>query len=54
VEITEIINGESNVLDTFLNFVSKAKNRIDAYVDHTRPVLTVNIDQIKNSILDAK
>jgi hypothetical protein len=38
VEITEIINGESDVLDTFLNFVSKANGRISACVNHTRPI----------------
>jgi hypothetical protein len=42
------------VLDTLLNFVSKANGRIDACVNHTRPVLAVNIDQINNSILDTK
>jgi len=54
VEITEIINGDSNILNTFLNFVSKANGRMDACVDHTRPALAVNIYQIKDSILDAK
>lgn len=57
MDTTEIINNDSkdsNVLNTFLNFVSKAKGRIDACVDHTRPALAVNIARIRNSILDAK
>jgi hypothetical protein len=54
VEITEIISGDNNVLDTFLNFVYKANSRIDACVDYIRPALAINIEKINNSILDAK
>ena len=54
METTETINGDSNVLNAFLNFISKADVRIDACVDHSRPALAINIDKIKNSILDAK
>jgi hypothetical protein len=54
VEITEIINGDNNVLDTVLNFVYEANSRIDACVDYTRPALAMNIEKINDSILDAK
>jgi two-component system, OmpR family, sensor histidine kinase VicK len=50
----ETINGDSNVLNAFLNFISKADVRIDACVVHTRPALAIDINKVRNSILDAK
>jgi two-component system, OmpR family, sensor histidine kinase VicK len=54
IEATEIVQNNSDVLNTFLRFISNANTRIDACVDHTRPALAINIKQIKSSILDAK
>ena len=54
IETTEIVHSDSDVLNTFLRFVSNANTRIDACVDHTRPILAMNIKQIKSSILEAK
>ena len=54
METTDIIHSDSDVLNTFLRFISNTNSRIDACVDHTRPALAMNIEQIKNSILEAK
>src|ERR687887_518224 len=53
-ERTEVLHGEQNVVDTVLRFTSKAKSRIDACVDYTRPSLTVEIEQLKKAFIDAK
>src|SRR5919198_6740819 len=52
-ERTEVLRGEQNVVNTVLQFISKAKNRIDACVDYTRPSLAVEIEQLKKAFLDA-
>jgi hypothetical protein len=54
METTEVVRSDGNVLNIFLKFIAKANSRIDACVDHTRPALAIDIEQIKNSILDAK
>ena len=54
METTEIIHSNSDVLNTVLKFLSNANSRIDACVDHTRPALAMDIEQIKSSILEAK
>jgi signal transduction histidine kinase len=46
--------GEQNVVNTLLQFASKAKNRIDACVDYTRPSLVIKFDQLRNAFLSAK
>jgi two-component system, OmpR family, sensor histidine kinase VicK len=51
---TEVLYGEQNVVNTVLQFTSKAKSRIDACVDYTRPLLAVEIEQLKKAFLDAK
>jgi hypothetical protein len=51
---TAVLHGEQNVVNTFLQFASKAKNRIDACVDYTRPSLVVNFDKLRNAFLAAK
>ena len=53
-ERTEVLHGEQNVINTVLQFVSKTKSRIDACVDHTRPSLAIEIEQLKKVFLDAK
>ena len=54
IQRTEVLTGEQNVVDTVLQFVSNAKNRIDACIDYSRPSLTIEIEQLKNAFLDAK
>jgi two-component system, OmpR family, sensor histidine kinase VicK len=51
---TEVLHGEQNVVNTVLQFTSKAKNRIDACVDYTRPSLAVEIEELRKAFLDAK
>ena len=51
---TEILHGEQNAVNTLLQFASKAKRRIDACVDYTRPSLAVKFDQLRNEFLAAK
>jgi two-component system, OmpR family, sensor histidine kinase VicK len=53
-ERTEVLHGEQNVVNTVLQFTSKAKSRIDACVDHTRPSLAIEIEQLRKAFLDAK
>jgi signal transduction histidine kinase len=48
------LHGEQNVVNTVLQFTSKAKSRIDACVDYTRPSLAVEIEQLKKAFLNAK
>ena len=51
---TEVLHGEQNVVNIVLQFTSKAKNRIDACVDYTRPSLAVEIEELRKAFLDAK
>jgi two-component system, OmpR family, sensor histidine kinase VicK len=51
---TEVLHGEQNVVNTVLRFTSKAKSRIDACVDYSRPSLTIEIEQLKKAFVDAK
>jgi len=53
-ERTDVLHGEQNVVNTVLEFTSKAKSRIDACVDYTRPSLTIEIEELRNAFLDAK
>jgi two-component system, OmpR family, sensor histidine kinase VicK len=53
-ERTEVLHGEQNVVNTVLQFTSKAKSRIDACVDYTRPSLAVEIEELRNAFIDAK
>src|ERR687887_780571 len=53
-ERTEVLHGEQNVVDTVLRFTSKAKSRIDACVDYTRPSLAVEIEELRKAFIDAK
>ncbi|MFL6348356.1 MAG: hypothetical protein ACJ72X_08695, partial [Nitrososphaeraceae archaeon] len=53
-ERTEVLHGEQNVVNTVLQFTSKAKSRIDACVDYSRPSLTIEIEQLRKAFIDAK
>jgi two-component system sensor histidine kinase VicK len=49
-----VLHDEQNVVNTVLQFACKAKSRIDACVDHTRPSLAIEIEQLKKAFLDAR
>jgi hypothetical protein len=53
-ERTEVLHGEQNVVNTVLQFTSRAKSRIDACVDYTRPSLAIEIEELREAFLDAK
>jgi two-component system, OmpR family, sensor histidine kinase VicK len=53
-ERTEILHGEQNVVNTVLQFTSRAKSRIDACVDYTRPSLAVQIEELRKAFLNAR
>src|ERR687887_1451072 len=53
-ETTEVLHGKQNVVNTVLQFTSKARSRIDACVDYTRPSLTIEIEELRKAFLDAK
>jgi two-component system sensor histidine kinase VicK len=53
-ERTEVLHGEQNVVNTVLQFTSRAKSRIDACVDYTKPSLAIEIEELKEAFLDAK
>ncbi len=53
-ERTQVLHGEQNVVNTVLQFTSKAKSRIDACVDYTRPSLTIEIEELRKAFLDTK
>lgn len=46
-ESTEVFYGCKNVIDTVLGFTSKADTRIDACLDHRRPLLANEIEEVK-------
>ena len=53
IQRTEVLTGEQNVVNTVLQFVSNAKNRIDACIDSSRPSLAFEIEVLKKAFLDA-
>jgi hypothetical protein len=53
IQRTEVLTGEQNVVNTVLQFVSNAKNRIDACIDSSRPSLAIEIGILKKAFLDA-
>ena len=42
---TELVHGSENVVDFLVEFMHKAKLRIDVCVDHTRPGLCIEISE---------
>ena len=53
-ERTQVLRGGENVVNAVLQFVAKTNSRIDACVDHTRPLLIIEIEQLKKAFLNAK
>ena len=53
-ERTEVLTGEQNVLNAVLQFVSNTKSEIDACIDYSRPLLAIEIEDLKKAFLDAK
>jgi two-component system sensor histidine kinase VicK len=53
-EITKVIYGVQNVINTVLQFLSETNNTVDACVDYTRPSLIVGIMALKEAFLDVK
>jgi hypothetical protein len=48
-EIVEVIQGDENVIETILNFISRADTGIDAFVYQSRPAANMNNVQITAS-----
>ena len=46
--------GGNKVIEQVLHFVSNARKKIDACVDHTRPLLATEIEPLKKSLVYAK
>ena len=53
-EKTEVVYGTSNVLNIEIQFFSNARLKVDSCMDYTRPSLTLGIESIRKSFLDAK
>jgi hypothetical protein len=53
-ERTEVLHGEQNVVNLVLQFTSRAKSRIDACVDNTRPSLAVEIEELREAFIDSR
>jgi two-component system sensor histidine kinase VicK len=53
-DITKVIYGVQNVINTVLQFLSETNNTVDACVDYTRPSLIVGIMALKEAFLDVK
>ena len=51
---TDVLHGEQNVVNTVLQFTSRAKNTIYACIDYTRPSLAVEIEELREAYLAAK
>jgi two-component system, OmpR family, sensor histidine kinase VicK len=49
-----MVHGEEKVVDVVLHFTSRAKDKIDACLDNTRPVLAIEIEELRKSFIDAK
>jgi signal transduction histidine kinase len=54
VERTEVLHGQENVIGVVLHFTSRAKDIIDACIDSTRPLLAIEIKQLRKSFIDSK
>jgi signal transduction histidine kinase len=53
-EVTRVICGVETVVNTVLQFVNQTNDKIDAFIDQTRPSLVINITLLKEAFLDAK
>jgi two-component system, OmpR family, sensor histidine kinase VicK len=52
--MTKVLEGDQNVINTILQFVSNTKVRIDACIDYSRPSLVIEVEELKKAFLDAK
>jgi two-component system, OmpR family, sensor histidine kinase VicK len=52
--MTKVLEGDQNIINTILQFVSNTKVRIDACIDYSRPSLAIEIEELKKAFLDAK
>ncbi|MFL6409563.1 MAG: hypothetical protein ACJ71F_21165 [Nitrososphaeraceae archaeon] len=41
--MTKVLEGDQNVINTILQFVSNTKVRIDACIDYSRPSLVIEV-----------
>ena len=53
-EFAEIVKGDEKIMETALSFMSRANSRIDACVDHTRPALSIDNEQMKTSVMNTR
>jgi len=53
-ERTEVFYGKENTMGVVLHFTSRAKDKIDACIDNTRPLLAIEIKELRKSFIDAK
>ena len=51
---TDLVHGSENVADFLVQFMHKAKLRIDVCVDHTRPGLCMEIRRLMDAFIDSK
>jgi len=49
-----VLQGPQNVIDTEVQFFSKAQIRVDTYMNYTRPPLAIGLDQIRKAFLQSK
>jgi hypothetical protein len=51
-ETVEVIQGDENVIETILSFISRADTGIDAFVDQTRPadIIDKSCDRISKRL----
>jgi hypothetical protein len=52
-ETVEVIQGDQNVIETILSFISRADTGIDAFVNQTRPAANMNNEQNRGAITAA-
>ena len=53
-EFTKIFYGIESVVKIALHLLAQADNRVDAYIDQTRPSLIIDIARLRDAFLDAK
>lgn len=53
-EDTKVFYGIDAVMNTVLQFLNQAREKIDVCVDYTRPSLAIDILKLKEAFLDAR
>src|SRR6266487_6829971 len=51
---TKVFHGTQNVINAEIRFFSKTKERIDTYMNYTRPPLAIGLEPIRKAFLHAK